>query len=39
MKPGDDTDTVTAVTGGLAGLYYGYDIRHTYQGDGSVESV
>ena len=22
---GDDTDTVGAVTGGLAGLYYGYD--------------
>ena len=22
---GDDTDTVSAVTGGLAGLYYGYD--------------
>ena len=22
---GDDTDTVAAVTGGLAGLYYGYE--------------
>lgn len=22
---GDDTDTVGAITGGLAGLYYGYD--------------
>ena len=22
---GDDTDTVAAITGGLAGLYYGYD--------------
>jgi ADP-ribosylglycohydrolase len=22
---GDDTDTVAAIAGGLAGLYYGYD--------------
>ena len=24
---GDDTDTVAAIAGGLAGLYYGYDAR------------
>ena len=22
---GDDTDTIAAIAGGLAGLYYGYD--------------
>ena len=25
VNQGDDTDTVAAITGGLAGLYYGYD--------------
>ena len=25
MNLGDDTDTVGAIAGGLAGLYYGYD--------------
>ncbi len=25
MNPGDDTDTIGAIAGGLAGLFYGYE--------------